>query len=165
MPYDIIVGAVVAVVAVLLLLLKTNAAVVFFSVCAGSVLATQLGSEASLISSTVIKDGDLNKSVAYIALIILPALLSAVFMRGSISSSKFLFNLVPSVAVGALLALLIIPLLPDSISGQVLGSQAWDILQQYQPLILVGGVISSIILLWITHRSDKKHKRHKRHKR
>lgn len=154
-----------AVITVLLILLKTNAAVVFFSVCAGSVLATQLGSEASLISSTVIKDGDLNKSIAYIALIILPAVLSALFMRGSISSSKFIFNLVPSVAVGALLALLIIPLLPASVNGQVLASKSWGVLQQYQPLILVGGVISSIVLLWITHRSENKHKKHRKHRR
>lgn len=163
MQYEIIIGGAIAAIALLLLILKTNSGVVFFSVCAGSVLATQLGNEASLISSTVIKDGDLNKSIAYIVLIILPAVLSALFMRGSVGSSKFVFNIIPSVAVGALLTFLVVPLLPDNISSQVLVSDIWGDLQNYQPIILVGGVISSIVLLWFTQKSGKKDKKHKKH--
>lgn len=163
MPYEIIAAICVGVIALLLLLMKTNAGVVFFSVCAGSVLATQLGSEASLISSTVIKDGDINKSFAYILLVTIPALLSALFLRGSISTGKALFNIAPSVAVGALLILLVIPLLPPGISSEILQSELWKQLQQFQPLILVGGVISSIVLLWFTHQKSKKDK--KKHKK
>lgn len=163
MPYEAIIGGAIALIAIILLVLKTNSGVVFFSVCAGSVLATQLGNEASLISSTVIKDGDINKSVAYIVLILLPAILSAVFMRGSVGSGKFIFNVIPSVAVGALLTFLVVPLLPDNISSQVLSSDIWGELQHYQPIILVGGVVSSIILLWFTQKSHKKDKKHKKH--
>jgi hypothetical protein len=164
MPYEIIAAVCVGVIALILLLMKTNAGVVFFSVCAGSVLATQLGSEASLISSTVIKDGDINKSVAYIILIAVPAILSAIFLRGSVTSGKFIFNVVPSIAVGALLTLLIVPLLPPGLSSEVLQSDLWKQLQQFQPLILVGGVISSIVLLWFTHQKSKKDKKkHKKH--
>lgn len=163
MPYELIAAICVGVIALLLLFMKTNAGVVFFSVCAGSVLATQLGSEASLISFTVIKDGDISKSVAYIILIAVPALLSAIFLRGSVSSGKVIFNVVPSIAVGALLTLLIIPLLPPGLSGQILQSDLWKQLQQFQPLILVGGVISSIVLLWFTHQKSKKDK--KKHKK
>lgn len=164
MSYEIIVGVVIAVIALLLTAMRANAGVVFFSVCAGSVLSTQLGSEASLLSSTVVKDGDLNKSIAYIALIVLPALLSAIFLRGSVTPSKSLFNLFPSVAVGALLTLLVIPLLPQEVSAELLDSSAWGALQDYQPLILVGGVLSSIILLWLTHKAGGSHKKHKKRK-
>lgn len=162
MPYEIIIGAVIALIAIILLVLRTNSGVVFFSVCAGSVLATQLGDEASLISSTVIKDGDLNKSIVSVALIILPAILSAIFMRGSVGTGKFIFNLLPSIAVGGLLALLVVPLLPASTSSQILTSDAWSKLQHYQPIILVVGVISSIVLLWFTQKSGKKDKKHKK---
>lgn len=163
MPYEIIIGASIALVAVLLLILKTNSGVVFFSVCAGSVLVAQIGDEASLISSTVIKEGDLSKSIVSVGLILLPAVLSAIFMRGSVSASKFIFNIVPSVAVGALLTFLVVPLLPDSIGSQVLQSDIWGKLQHYQPIILVAGVISSILLLWFTQKSSKKDKKHKKH--
>jgi len=162
MSYDIIVGASAIFVALLLVIIRTNAAVVFFSVCAGSVLATQLGSDASLLSSAVIKDGDVNKSIAYIALIMLPAVLSAIFLRGSISSSQSFFNAFPALAVGLLLALLVIPQLPESLSADVLSSSAWGTLQEFQPIILVGGVISSVLLLWVTHRHGGKHKKKKK---
>ena len=162
MSLEVIIGACIALVALLLVVFRTNAGVVFFSVCAGSVLASQLGSDASLISSTVVKDGDLNKSIAYIALIVLPALLSAIFLRGSVTSSKSVFNILPSVAVGALLALLIVPQLPPGVSGQALDSSAWGKLQDFQPIILVGGVISSVLMLYATHRHGGKHKKHKR---
>ena len=132
MSFEIIVVASVVAIALIQLVLRTNSGVVFFSVCAGSVLATQLGNDASLISSTVVKDGDLNRSIAYIALIVLPALLSSIFLRGSISISKNLFNTLPSVAVGALLALLVIPLLPPKISGDLLDSSVWGTLQDLQ---------------------------------
>lgn len=162
MPYEYIVAGVAALIAVILLVLRTNSAVVFFSVCAGSVLANQLGNEASLISSTVIKDGDINKSVAYLCLILLPAIFSAIFLRGTVTSAKVVFNIVPSVATGALLALLVIPLLPPSVSGSILDTELWRTLQKYQPIILVGGMISSIVLLWFTQKKEKKHGKHKK---
>lgn len=162
MYLEIIIGACIIAIALLLITIRTNSAVVFFSVCAGSVLATQLGSDASLLSSTVVKDGDLNKSIAYVALIVLPALLSAIFLRSSISSSKSVFNVVPSIAVGALLALLVIPQLPPGINEQLLDSSAWAKLQDYQPIILVGGMISSVFMLYVTHSHGSKHKKHKR---
>lgn len=160
MSIEIFIGASIILIAVLLLALRTNAGVVFFSVCAGSVLANQLGSEVSLIGSSFVKDGDLSKSIAYILLIVLPALLSAIFLRGSISSAKSFFNLFPSVAVGALLVLLVVPNLPADVSGNILENQAWGELQDYQPIILVGGVISSILMLYVTQRhGGKKHRR------
>lgn len=161
MPYEIILGAAVALVAIALLLLRTNAGVVFFSLCAGSVLANQLGGEASLLSSTVIKNGEINHGVVYIGMIVLPALLSAIFMRGSVKSSKFIFNLVPAVAVGALMALLVVPLLPADLRGLLSNNVTWDILQQYQPVILVGGIISSVLLLALTAHRPKKDKKKK----
>ncbi len=163
MPFEIIIGAVVALITVILLVLRTNSGVVFFSVCAGSVLASQIGDEASLLSSTVIKDGDLNKSIVSIILIILPAILSAIFLRGSVKGGKFIFNLIPSIATGGLLVLLIVPLLPANTSSQILTSDIWGKLQQYQPIILSVGVVSSIVLLCFTqnrHKKDKKHKKH-----
>lgn len=162
MSLEIIIGSAIVAVALLLIIIRTNSGVVFFSVCAGSVLATQLGSEASLISSTVVKDGDLNRSIAFIALIVLPALLSSIFLRSSITPSKSIFNVVPSLAVGALLALLVVPQLPPDVSKDLLDSTAWGTLQDYQPIILVGGVISSIIMLYITQRHGGKHRKHKR---
>lgn len=162
MDYELVLGVTAAIITFGLMVLRTNSAVVFFSICAGSVLANQLGNEATLLSSTVIKDGDLNKSVVYISLIFLPALLSTIFLRSTISSGKLFLNLVPSLAASGLLLLLIVPLLPSNVSGLLTSSSAWDRLQQYQPIILVVGVVSSILLLFFASKrsGNKKHKKH-----
>ncbi len=162
MHMQVIFGSIIAFITILLLLLRTNSAVVFFSICAGSVLSLQLASEASLISSTVIKNGDVNLAVVSIGLLILPALLSMFILRGSISAGKLAFNLLPSLATGGLLILLVVPLLPSSVSGQILASSAWDKLLQFQPIILVVGVITSIMLLFFTQNHKKNSKKFKK---
>ena len=49
MPYEIVViGVPIIILTLLMMIMRTNSGVVFFSVCSGSVLATQIGGEASL---------------------------------------------------------------------------------------------------------------------
>lgn len=162
MPYDILLVIIAILITMALLLLKTNSAVVFFAVCAGSVLAIQLGEDAALLSSVVIKNSDISKAVAEVSLVILPSVLSAIFMRGSIKGAKFIFNILPAIATSALLIILIVPFLPVYITKSVLDSQPWIILQKYQPVVLTGGIVSSILLLFINHSSGKKVKKHKK---
>ncbi len=165
MPYEIaVIGAPIIVLTLLLIIMRTNSGVVFFSVCAGSVLATQIGGEASLIGASFIKDGDLSKTITSIALITLPAIFSAIILRKSVSAGKFVLNIIPSVCTGALLVLLVIPLLPQTINNQVLNSSAWEQLHGFQPFILVVGVISSLIVLVFTHsKASTKLSKHKKH--
>lgn len=164
MPYEIIIGASIALIAVFLLVIRTNSAVVFFSICAGSVLASQVGGEVSLIGTSFIKDGDLSKSIASIALIILPAIFSAIILRKSVLSGKLFLNIIPSISAGALLVFLVVPLLPSSIGNQVITNEIWGEFQRFQPIILVVGVLSSLILLWFTHNhTGSKKSKHKKH--
>ncbi len=162
MPYEFIVAGVAVLIAIFLLLIKTNGAVVFFSLCAGSVLATQLGGEASLVLTSFIKDGDLSRAVTAIAMIVLPALFSALFLRGSVHSSKLFFNVVPSAAVGALAVLLIVPFIPGGMREQLMSNVAWDTLKQYESAILIGGIVSGVLLLWLNQNKSKKDKKHKK---
>lgn len=165
MHMQVIFGSVIAIITILLLLLRTNSAVVFFCICAGSVLSLQLANEASLISSTLIKNGDVNLAVVSIGLLTLPALLSMFILRGSVSTGKLVFSLLPSLATGGLLILLVVPLLPSSVSGQILASSAWGKLLQFQPIILVVGVIASIILLFFTQNHNNRGKKSKKGKK
>ncbi len=157
----VLLGVLIAVPAVLLLFFRVNAAVVFFGLCAGSVLANQLGGDASLMTSGFIKNGDINSAVVSIGLTLLPAFFSAFFLRGSIKSSKFFFNIVPSVATGALMALLVVPQLPNNSYG-LADSSLWSSLEKLEPVVLIGGVIASVLLLALTHERSKRDKKHKR---
>lgn len=165
MPYEIVViGVPIIILTLLMMIMRTNSGVVFFSVCSGSVLATQIGGEASLIGASFIKDGDLSKTITSIALITLPAIFSAIILRKSITPGKFVLNIIPSICASTLLVLLVVPLLPQNINNQLLSSSTWEQLQGFQPFILVVGVISSLMLLVFTHaKVSTKSSKHKKH--
>lgn len=162
MQYEIILGAIIAIIAVGLLLIRTNAAVVFFSLCAGSVLATAVGGETSLFISSFIKNGDASRAIASIGLILLPVLVSAFILRKSVSPGKFLANLLPSIAVGALVVTLIVPYIPGGVRSDLTSNIIWEYLDKFQPLIIVVGMLSSIFLLWLNKDKSKKDKKHKK---
>lgn len=156
MQYDLVLVIPIAVLLIIQLLLRTNSAVVFFSLCAGSLLATQLGGEVSLIGSSVIKNGEVSNSVAYIGLIVLPALLSALFMR---KTANFALNIIPAIAVAGMAVVMVVPLLPQSIREEMIKGETWNTLNNLQPIILSVGVISSIAALWLGKPKSKKHKK------
>lgn len=161
MPYDIVTGIFIAATTLLLLASRTNSAVVFFSISAGSMMSSQLGDDALLIGSALIKNSDINRSVALMILLIVPVILSSLFLRASISPSKFLLNILPSASAASLVLLLAVPLLPTSINSEFMSSDIWVLLQKLQPAILVVGMVSSIVLLWFTGPRGKKSKARK----
>lgn len=156
MQYSLVLVIPIAIVLIVQLLLRTNSAIVFFSLCAGSLLATQLGGEVSLIGSSVIKNGEVSNSVAYISLILLPAIFSALFMR---KTANFALNLVPAIAVAGMSVLMVVPLLPQDIRSSIVKNETWELLNNFQPLILSVGVVSSIISLWLSKPKSRKHKK------
>ncbi len=158
MPFDIIIAGTILLITLCLLVIRTNSAVVFFSICAGSVLASQIGGELSLIITSFIKDGDTSKSIAEISLIVLPMLFSAIILRKSVSSGALLLNIVPSLASGGFVVFLIMSLLGGGLSGQIMQGQVWGELSRYQPFIVVVGVVSGIVSLGFTQNGSHRHK-------
>lgn len=162
MPFDIIIAGTILLITLCLLVIRTNSAVVFFVICAGSVLAEHIGGELSLIITSFIKDGEVSKSIAEISLIVLPMLFSMIILRKSVSPGRLLLNIVPSLVSGSFVVLLVVPLLGGGLSGQIMQGQVWNELSRYQPFIIVAGVVSGIVMLGFTqsgsHRHKSKHK-------
>lgn len=156
MQYSLVLVIPIAVLLIIQLLLRTNSAIVFFSLCAGSLLATQLGGEVSLIGASVIKNGEVSNSVAYISLILLPAIFSALFMR---KTANFALNLIPSIAVSGIAVLMVVPLLPQDIRASIIKDDTWELLNSFQPLILSVGVVASIVSLWLSKPKTRNHKK------
>lgn len=162
MPNELFLVAPIAVLTIILLILKVNGGIVFFSVSVGSMLALKLGSEASLIGSTVIRNDTLDKNIVAAILVIAPIILSILFTRGTVKGGKVLINFVANLATAMLLMILLVPLLPEITNNFLVSNKFWAELEQLLPIILVVGVISSLVLFWTTkgdhHKSGKKHK-------
>jgi len=149
---------------ILLFLFRSNAAIVFLALCAGSILLKYVGNDASLLFNSFFShSSSVVDQVTDIVLLTLPAILTAVFLRHSVSGAKAFLNLLPAVATGGLLALSLVPLLSPITSSNVMATQAWSYLQQFQSLIVGAGAFTSLLLLWATSR--KKHDKDKKHKK
>ncbi|MEO5627365.1 MAG: hypothetical protein ABIQ89_00550 [Candidatus Saccharimonadales bacterium] len=147
--------------AALLILLRTNAAIVFLSLCAGALLVKFAGNEASLVGSAIGNNSLVVSQYFEVALLLLPVLLSAILLRKSMSGPKGVLNLLPAVAVGLVGVLLAVPLLPSTPQNAITSLNGWSMLEQSKEIVVVAGALVSLIALWVTH--PKGHGRHKRH--
>lgn len=150
----------------LILLLRSNAAIIFLALCTGSVLVTYLSQDTLNVAHSIVSsNGQVIDSAVKIALLLLPAILTALFMRKSASGGKALLNLLPAIVTGVLTALLVVPLLPLAAQSNVTTTSTWSQLLQYQSFVVGAGVLISLFLLWGGRRKHDKHdKKGKHHK-
>ncbi len=168
--------AIVLIPAVLLMVLRINAALVFLSLCLGNVLVQFVASDASswlttFSSSQTTTVITTTNSNVKIGLLVLPALLTAIFMIRTVSgSSRLLLNLLPSVGVGLLGALLVVPLLEPQLSRDIIASPLWWNAQQAQNAIIGLSAVTCLVVLWMQRPKSgggghgvgfKKHRKHK----
>src|SRR5262249_34149292 len=124
----IIIGLLIALPLFITFVFRINGGVIFFSFFTGSVFvqffffyATQLVN--SFLPRT---NQDFSTSVVQLTLLLLPALLTMLFMRRSMTGTKTLVNIIPSAASGLLTALLVVPLLPPGTRYSLMGSDPWS---------------------------------------
>lgn len=157
----VILGLLVGLPLVLAFVLRVNAGILFLALCAGSVLSEFVASDIiQIVNSFFPKSGNLTDSIVNLTLILLPAALTILFMRRSMSGTKTIINIVPAAAAGLLTALLVVPVLPGGVQHNVTTNQIWTLFQQFQSLIIGAGATVSLLVLWSTKPGRDKGKRH-----
>ncbi|HUD06305.1 MAG TPA: hypothetical protein VMR34_00295 [Candidatus Saccharimonadales bacterium] len=156
---------VVAAVAVILLILRTNAAMVFFGLCGGSVLVEFANKNMAYVdghlnSKLLPHNFSVNSSGFEIGLLLAPAIIIAVLLRKSHGPSKMPLEVLPAIATGILGSLLIVPLLSTSAQNHITDNKLWSLLEQYQiPLIGVSVLVCLVVVILEGKTSHKsKHK-------
>lgn len=149
----VILGAATLVPILAILLLRSDAALVFLSLCAGFVLTEFMGENSVLVVSTV--NQNVKDSYVLLAVLLAPAILMLFALRKSISKSKQIFNIMPAIAVGLGGIILAHPLLPEALQKQLSAGHLWPSISSAKDLIMGGGVIVSFIAVWLLHRSPK----------
>lgn len=146
--------------ALLLMLLRVNASLVFLSACLGAVLIQLVGTDANDFFNMFFPSVDENN--LKLGLLLLPVVLTTIFMIKSVDGAKMAFNILPAIGTGFLLAILIVPLMPGGQAYAIQHSQAWDQVQQLQAGVI--GAISLICLLSLWLQRPKHHGKHGKHK-
>ena len=146
MSPDVVLILLIGVPVAILLLWRINAALVFLSACLGTVLLNFVGKDANDFASMFVPF--LNGNNLKLALLLLPVVLTSVFMIKTLKSSQILLNILPAVGTGLLLALLVVPLLPPDYSSQIRSSMAWHEVEQLQTLIVGTSALACLVFLW-----------------
>ncbi len=151
-------GLAVVLPAVLMVLLRSDAAVVLLSLCAGSVLVNFIGSETN---DFINQNATSLQGWGYVILLLVPAVLSIIALRKSVSSMKLPLNILTAVAAALTGVLLIMPLLPGEIQTHLTDNFLWDRLHQFQTIIVSGSIAIALVSMWISghggFRIRKKH--------
>lgn len=155
----IVIGILVAPV-VLLMLLRVNAAMVFASLCVGYVITQFLSNDIQSFADLFVSHGAaVSVSVMRLALLLVPAGLTTLFMIGTARKSRLILNILPALATGCLAAFLVVPLLPPGTANAITGSSFWAQLTRLQSVLVGAGALISLFFLW-TQRPKKHHEEH-----
>lgn len=170
MSPELILAGIVAIPAAVLMLLRINAALVFLSLCLGNVLVQFVASDASSWlttfsgshTTTVVTTTNSNIKLF---LLLTPAVLTAIFMIKTVSDTpRLVMNILPSVGVGLLGALLVVPLLSPDVSHNIIASSLWWNAQQTENVIVGGTAIICLVALWMQRPKAGHSKHHGKHK-
>lgn len=145
----------------LLLVLRTNAAIVFLSLCTGALAVQFIGNEANLVGSAIGNHSEAVSQYFELALLLLPMILAALFLRKTMGGSKTVFNVVPAIGVGLVGVLLAVPLLPSGVQGTITSLEGWTLLEQSKEFVVMVGIVGSLVVLLVTY--PRSHGRHKKH--
>lgn len=165
MTPEAILAAIVLAPVVLLMFLRVNAALVFLSLCLGDVLVRFTANDASSFLTTfsgshTVTSVTTSNSNVKIALLLLPVVLTTVFMIRTVhGSTRLLLNALPAAGVGLLGALLVVPLLPPGTAHNIIGSELWDQAQKAQVLIVGASALACLFVLWLQRPKTGKHHR------
>lgn len=161
MPPAVVLLLIVAVPIVMVVLLRANAALVFLSLCLGDVLQQFVARDTHSIVEAVRPEA--SDSFIRLGLLLAPAILTAIFMIGTVRRRQMFFNILPAIGVGLLIALLGVPLLSSGLAVNIISSSAWQQLQRSQDIVVGLSALASLLFLWLQRpkTGGKLHGKHK----
>lgn len=158
--------AVIAIPIIALMVLRINAALVFLSLCLGDVLmqfvADDTGSFVTMFSAHAPAASQSTNNIK-LGLLLLPVILTAVFMIKTVRGSKLALNVLPAAGVGLLGALLVIPLLPGGTAANIMSSGVWQQVTNLQDLIVGMSALLCLFVLWLQRPKAGGEDKHSKH--
>lgn len=169
MTPELTLAAIVVAPVIILIALRINAALVFLSLCLGSVLVQFVARDADdffalLETSNTTGSIDTTSNNIALFLLLIPVVLTAIFMIRTVRGhGRLLLNTLPAAGVGLLGALLVVPLLPPGLSHNIVNSDLWSQAAKAQNLIVGTSALVCLFVLWLQRpkTGEGKHGKHK----
>ncbi len=157
----IILGVVLGLPLLLGILWRVSTSYLFFSLLAGEMLARYFGDDAELVLRMVVRN-EAVQDYARLIVLVMPVLLTALFLRHTLSKGKVLFHIVPLILTGFIFAAFTLPLLPETLQQQIRTVDEGRQLLEGSDAIIGAVIFMQLVTLWIMNRSQEhKGKKHK----
>lgn len=159
----VIVGGLIALPLLLGIFMRVSASNLFFSVMAGELLAHYFGHDAFSVLDATTRNTTI-ASYAEPILLTLPVILTAVFLKGTLSKSKAVLNFVPLVVTGVVYAAFMLPILPVTAQQVIRDNPQTEQFLTMNTLVIGFVVFFQLVALWILNRGegDKHGRKHKK---
>lgn len=155
----IVLGAIMATPVLLALLFRVHAVFLFLSICVGYFLQLSLSDSVDLVIATLVH-GSNSIVAARLILLGLPVLLTLFFLRKT-QGRSLVFQFVPLLFCGMLIAVLVLPLMPPTFAQSINDSQFGSNISQSTDLVTALAASVNLILAFMLFRGKSDHK--KRH--
>lgn len=146
------------------LFFRVSASHLFFSVMAGELLGRYFGKDVEHFISNTFKDGNLTHYSEAIV-ITLPIILTALFLKGSVSRTKGVLNFFPLIITSVVYAAFMLPVLPHSVQDQVASVPLGQNLLDTSSVIIGAVVLIQLVALWLLNRGEGGSKRRRKRKK
>jgi hypothetical protein len=156
----LVLGAILAVPWLVLTILRVPSFVAFFSLLIGQLLATEASREVYEFAGSILKIPDVR--YVQLALLLLPLVLTVLFLKGRVSKSKRLIEILPSLFVAATAVLLAYPFVWQL--DQIMHNVSHGQIESYKTLIIVAASVSGLLSAWLTYPKPQSEKHGKKHK-
>lgn len=158
----VLIGVIIGLPVLLALFLRINAVLLFLAMASGALLQRFIGDSTELALAAVVKDAPV-EYISAIGLLVLPVVLTIVFLRKSAKKSQVLVQLVPLLIAGIAYGALMTPVLPSQMQLQIYQIPTFGpIFRQSQDLIVTVAVSINLLLAFhiFRYKEDPKHSKH-----
>jgi hypothetical protein len=146
----VLIAILVAVPILLLTVLRINAAIVFLSLCVGSVLVRFVGYDAQSFMGLFTANKTVSDTYVSLGLLLVPVVFTMLVMIGTARGKlRSVFNILPAIAVGVVWLMLAEPLFSPGLRGTMEGTSTWGQLQHAQSLVVGVSTLISLLFLWL----------------
>ena len=154
----VILATIVGLPILLALLFRVNAIFLFLGVATGVLLAQYISDDTSLVIDSFFSRVNVDQYVKLI-LLLLPVVLTLLFLRKTMNSSQLLLHLVPIILTSIALATLVVGYLPGGVQHNLDANRYGHLILSAQNVAIAAASLLTLILAWLTggHKSKAKH--------
>jgi hypothetical protein len=150
---------------VLLSVLRVNAVMVYLGLCLGYVVSLfdDNNKEVTKLAATKVIHQLGGSNDIRLILLLLPPVIITLFMLKTAKGGKYSINLLPSIAVGILAIITVVPLLPTSTAVTIMNSSLWQDVTKYEGALVAISAAVVVVLLITQHSKLSPHSKSSKH--